>query len=123
MRKLCEERENTPHVVQGNIAFASGCVRAGIDAVEGYPGTPSTEVIDKGLAKVQDKIRVGWAVNEAVAAGMGVGASLAGKDAVVTMKIPGVFQAGDVFTSASTYSVGRGGLVFYVASEDRKSVV
>ncbi len=117
MRKLCEERENTPHVVQGNIAFASGCVRAGIDAVEGYPGTPSTEVIDKGLAKVQDKIRVGWAVNEAVAAGMGVGASLAGKDAVVTMKIPGVFQAGDVFTSASTYSVGRGGLVFYVASD------
>ena len=117
IRELCEEKENTPYVVQGNIAFASGCVRAGIDAVEGYPGTPSTEVIDKGLAKVQDKIRVGWAVNEAVAAGMGVGVSLAGKDAVVTMKIPGVFQAGDVFTSASSYSVERGGLVFYIASD------
>ena len=117
IRELCEEKENTPYVVQGNIAFASGCVRAGIDAVEGYPGTPSTEVIDKGLAKVQDKIHVGWAVNEAVAASMGVGVSLAGKDAVVTMKIPGVFQAGDVFTSASSYSVERGGLVFYIASD------
>lgn len=117
IRELCEEKENTPYVVQGNIAFASGCVRAGIDAVEGYPGTPSTEVIDKGLSKVQDKIHVGWAVNEAVAASMGVGVSLAGKDAVVTMKIPGVFQAGDVFTSASSYSVERGGLVFYIASD------
>lgn len=117
IRELCEEKENTPYVVQGNIAFASGCVRAGIDAAEGYPGTPSTEVIDKGLAKVQDKIKVGWAVNEAVAASMGVGVSLAGKDAVVTMKIPGVFQAGDVFTSASSYSVERGGLVFYIASD------
>lgn len=117
MRELCEEQEQKAYVVQGNIAFASGCVRAGIDSVDGYPGTPSTEVIDKGLSKVQDKIKVGWAVNEAVAAGMAVGASFAGKDAVVTMKIPGVFQAGDVFTSASTYSVERGALIFYVASD------
>ena len=117
MRELCEEQEHKPYVVQGNIAFASGCVRAGIDAVEGYPGTPSTEVIDKGLAKVQDKIKVGWSVNEAVAASMAVGASFAGKDAVVTMKIPGVFQAGDVFTSASSYSVERGALIFYIASD------
>lgn len=117
MRELCEEQENKAYVVQGNIAFASGCVRAGIDAVEGYPGTPSTEVIDKGLSKVQDKIKVGWSVNEAVAASMAVGASFAGKDAVVTMKIPGVFQAGDIFTSASSYSVERGALIFYVASD------
>lgn len=117
MRELCEEKAQKAYVVQGNIAFASGCVRAGIDSVEGYPGTPSTEVIDKGLAKVQDKIKVGWSVNEAVAAGMALGASLAGKDAVVTMKIPGVYQAGDVFTSAASYSVERGALIFYVASD------
>ncbi len=117
MKKLCEAKDGTLEVLQGNIAFASGCVRGGIHAVDGYPGTPSTEVIDKGLSKVQDKICVGWSVNEAVAVGVGVGHSFAGRDAVVTMKIPGVFQAGDAISSASAYDGKRGGLVFYVASD------
>lgn len=117
MRTLCEESAGKTHVLQGNIAFAAGCVRAGIHSVEGYPGTPSTEVIDKGLSAVQDKIKVGWSVNEAVAAGMGVGASFAGADCVVTMKIPGLFQAGDIFTSISSYTAPRGALVFYIASD------
>ncbi len=117
MKKYCEEEAGKTHVLQGNIAFASGCVRAGIHCVEGYPGTPSTEVIDKGLSQVQDMIKVGWSVNEAVAAGMGVGATYAGADCVVTMKIPGLFQAADVFTSVSSYTAPRGALVFYIASD------
>ncbi len=117
MKSLCEEGAGKTHVLQGNIAFAAGCVRAGIHCVEGYPGTPSTEVIDKGLSAVQDKIKVGWSVNEAVAAGMGVGASFAGSDCVVTMKIPGLFQAADIFTSISSYTAQRGALVFYIASD------
>ena len=117
MRELCEEKAQKAYVVQGNIAFASGCVRGGIDVVEGYPGTPSTEVIDKGLSKVQDKIKVGWAVNEAVAASMAIGASFAGKDAVATMKIPGLFQAGDIFTSIASFSAERGAMIFYIASD------
>ena len=53
--------------------FALGVMHAGYHCAEGYPGTPSTEVIDKSLAKVQDKILVGWDVNEAVAVAVGVG--------------------------------------------------
>ncbi len=117
MRDLCEAKDGTLEVLQGNIAFAAGCVRAGIHAVDGYPGTPSTEVIDKGLSKVQDLITVGWSVNEAVAVGVGVGHSFAGRDAVVTMKIPGVFQAGDAISSSSAYDGERGALVYYVASD------
>ncbi len=117
MKNLCEAKDGTLEVLQGNIAFASGCVRGGIHAVDGYPGTPSTEVIDKGLSKVQDKITVGWSVNEAVAVGVGVGHAFAGRDAVVTMKIPGIFQAGDAVSSASAYDGKRGGLVFYLASD------
>ncbi len=117
MHALCTKQEGTTEVLQGNIAFAAGCVRSGIHAADGYPGTPSTEVIDKGLSQVQDLINVGWSVNEAVALGVGVGHNFAGEDCVVTMKIPGIFQAADIFTSYSQFTQKRGGLVVYVASD------
>jgi indolepyruvate ferredoxin oxidoreductase alpha subunit len=72
-------------ILQGNEAFALGVIHAGFHAAEGYPGTPSTEVIDKSLKYVQDLITVGWSVNEAVAVGVAIGHSIAGSDAVVTI--------------------------------------
>jgi indolepyruvate ferredoxin oxidoreductase alpha subunit len=42
---------------------------------------------------------------------------MAGADAVVTMKIPGLFQAADVVASAAGSTAERGGLVLYVASD------
>ena len=104
-------------VLQGNIAFAVGCARGGIHGADGYPGTPSTEVIDKGLRYVQDRMRVGWSVNEAQATAVGFGYTMAGADAVVTMKIPGLFQAADVVATAAGYTAPRGGLVLFVASD------
>jgi indolepyruvate ferredoxin oxidoreductase alpha subunit len=117
VKALCAGESGKGVVVQGNMAFAVGCVRAGIHAADGYPGTPSTEVIDKGLSQVQDLITVGWSVNEAVAAGVGFGHTLAGSDCVVTMKIPGLFQAADVITSAAFYTGQRGSLIYYIASD------
>ncbi len=117
MHNLCTKPEGTTEVLQGNIAFAAGTVRSGIHAADGYPGTPSTEVIDKGLSQVQDLITVGWSVNEAVSIGVGVGHTLAGSDCVVTMKIPGLYQAADMFTSYSQFTQPRGGLVLFVASD------
>lgn len=117
VKGMCTAEAGKGVVVQGNMAFAVGCVRAGIHAADGYPGTPSTEVIDKGLAQVQDMITVGWSVNEAVAAGVGFGHTLAGSDCVVTMKIPGLFQAADVITSSAFYTGRRGSLVYYIASD------
>lgn len=117
IKALCLADEGRAEVLQGNIAFAVGCVRSGIHSADGYPGTPSTEVIDRGLSQVQDMINVGWSVNEAVAVGVGLGHTLAGRDTVVTMKIPGLFQAGDLFTSASYYTDPRGALVYYIAGD------
>lgn len=115
--ELCDAPAGTPVVLQGNLAFALGCVRAGIHAADGYPGTPSTEVIDRGLSQVQDRMIVGWSVNEAVAVGVGFGHTLAGNDCVVTMKIPGLFQAADVITSCAFYTAPRGALVLYIATD------
>lgn len=117
VRQLCEAPSGQAEVLQGNMAFAAGCVRGGVHAADGYPGTPSSEVIDKGLSQVQDLIKVGWSVNEAVAAAVGHGHSLAGRDCVVTMKIPGLFQAGDIFTSGALFVQQRGALVYYIASD------
>jgi indolepyruvate ferredoxin oxidoreductase alpha subunit len=74
-------------------------------------------VIDKGLAQVQDLIKVGWSVSEAVSVGVGHGHTLAGEDCVVTMKIPGLYQAGDLVTSVATFVADRGALVLYVAAD------
>lgn len=117
MKTMCTDPAGKQEVLQGNIAFAVGCVRSGIHSVDGYPGTPSTEVIDRGLSQVQDMIKVGWSTNEAVAVGVGFGYTLAGNDAVITMKIPGLFQAGDVFTSSSFFNDPRGALIYYIASD------
>jgi len=57
-----------------------------------YPGTPSTEVIDKSLAYVQDRINVGWSVSEAVAVAVCLGHAIAGFDTVCTMKIQVSFR-------------------------------
>jgi indolepyruvate ferredoxin oxidoreductase alpha subunit len=117
VKQLCEAPAGQAEILQGNMAFAVGCVRGGLHAADGYPGTPSSEVIDKGLSQVQDLIKVGWSVNEAVASAVGHGHSIAGRDCVVTMKIPGLFQAGDIFTSGALFVLDRGALVYYISSD------
>ncbi len=116
-KEIVESPPNSKYILQGNAAFALGVVHAGYHAADGYPGTPSTEVIDKSLAHVQDKIKVGWSVNEAVAVNLAVGRVMAGLDTVVTMKIPGVFQAGDAISTAAFYNGTAGALVIFAATD------
>ncbi|MBN2737378.1 MAG: 2-oxoacid:acceptor oxidoreductase family protein [Spirochaetales bacterium] len=108
--------EKKPIVLLGNRAFARGVIDAGYHGADGYPGTPSTEVIDTLLAS-SSEISVGWSVNEAVSLGVGLGYAIAGKDALVCMKIPGVFQAADVLVSTAFSKVASGALVIYAASD------
>ncbi len=104
-------------ILQGNAAFALGVIHAGYHAATGYPGTPSTEVIDRSLAHAQDRIKVGWSVNEAVAVSTAAGHSTAGFDAVVTMKIPGVFQAADAITTTAFFTGRAGALVIFAVTD------
>lgn len=115
--EIVESKTGSKFILQGNEAFALGIVHAGYHAADGYPGTPSTEVIDKSLKYVQDRMTVGWSVNEAVAVAVAVGHSIAGSDTVVTMKIPGVFQAGDTITTSAFYTADAGALVIYAATD------
>ncbi len=116
-KKQVDAPAGSKFILQGNAAFALGVVHAGYHAADGYPGTPSTEVIDKSLKYVQDRMIVGWSVNEAVATAVTIGHSVAGMDAVVTMKIPGMFQAGDTITTSAFYTGQAGAFVVYAAAD------
>ncbi|MCX6152787.1 MAG: 2-oxoacid:acceptor oxidoreductase family protein [Candidatus Kapabacteria bacterium] len=116
-RDIIDSPSGTKIILQGNAAFALGVIHAGYHAADGYPGTPSTEVIDKSLSQVQDKITVGWSVSEAVAVAVGLGHAISGSDVVVTMKVPGVFQAGDAISSAAFFSGDAGAFVFYICTD------
>lgn len=116
-KEIIDSPADSRFILQGNTAFALGVIHAGYHAATGYPGTPSTEVIDKSLAFVQDKIKVGWSVNEAVAVSTAVGHSTAGSDVVVTMKIPGVFQAADAISTTAFFTGKAGALVIFAVTD------
>lgn len=100
--------------MSGNEAVARGAWEAGVAVGVGYPGTPSTEVLEN-LVKYDD-VYCEWTPNEKVAAEVGAGVSLGGRRTLVTMKHVGLNVAADpLFTLAYT-GVG-GGYVLLVADD------
>jgi indolepyruvate ferredoxin oxidoreductase alpha subunit len=101
-------------LLSGNEAFARGAWEAGAAVGVGYPGTPSTEILE-AFAKM-DGVVAQWAPNEKVALEVAAGVSLGGARAIVTMKHVGLNVAADVlFTLA--YTGVTGGLVLVVADD------
>lgn len=101
-------------LLSGNAAIARGAYEAGITVAAGYPGTPSTEILEN-FAKYPD-IYAQWSPNEKVALEVGAGASIAGARVLVTMKHVGVNVAADpLFTLA--YTGVNGGLILISADD------
>lgn len=88
-------------LLSGNEAIALGALEAGALVGTGYPGTPSTEILE-ALCR-HDEIYTEWSVNEKVAFEVALGASMSGARSLVTMKHVGLNVAADpLFTSAYT---------------------
>ena len=101
----------------GNEAIARGAIEANVAFVAGYPGTPSSEILQTVVAASQlYGIHVEWSTNEMVAFENALGASLAGLRAMVTMKHAGLNWVADPL-SVAVYSGIRGGVVV-VAADD-----
>ena len=64
--------------LMGNAAIALGAVAAGVNVVAGYPGTPSTEVLETVAKNRTDDVYVEWSVNEKAAMELAAGAAYAG---------------------------------------------
>jgi indolepyruvate ferredoxin oxidoreductase alpha subunit len=101
----------------GNVAIAKGILEAGAGVVSGYPGTPSSEIVDflAPLAK-EHGIHVEWSVNEKVAMEVAIGASWTGTRSAVTMKHVGLNVAADPFMTLAYLGVG-GGMVVISADD------
>ena len=101
----------------GNDAIARGALEAGVNVVTGYPGTPSSEIVEQ-LAKVAEEsnLYVEWSVNEKVALEVAAAGSYARLKSMCVMKQVGVNVAADSLLHIAEYGT-RGGLVL-VSCED-----
>ncbi len=99
--------------VSGNEAIAYAAIDCGVRMGVGYPGTPSSEILDNFSANGGN---AEWAPNEKVALEIGIGAAFARARSLVTMKHVGLNVAADpLFTIA--YCGTPGGLVIISADD------
>ena len=103
-------------LLMGNEAIALGAIRAGVKMVAGYPGTPSTEILETIAKKNDGSIHVEWSVNEKAAMEVGAGAAYAGARSLVTMKQVGLNVASDPLMSLAYVGV-KGGMVIVSADD------
>ncbi|MCL2305474.1 MAG: indolepyruvate ferredoxin oxidoreductase subunit alpha [Planctomycetaceae bacterium] len=95
------------HLLSGNEAIARGAWEAGVTVAAGYPGTPSTEILENVAAHYKNEIYCEWSPNEKVAFEVAAGAALTGARAMATMKHVGLNVAADpLMTLAYTGIVG-----------------
>jgi indolepyruvate ferredoxin oxidoreductase alpha subunit len=104
------------HYLLGNEAIAHACLESGIDFASGYPGTPSSEVIDVLRVQKDPAYHVEWSVNEKVAIENALAAAWCGLRAICTMKHVGLNVAADPLMT-SAYTGVTGGLVIMSADD------
>lgn len=101
-------------LLSGNEAIARGAYECGVRFAAGYPGTPSTEIME--AFATYEGVYAEWAPNEKVAMEVGIGAALAGARVMVVMKHVGVNVAADpLFTVSYT---GISGALVVVSADD-----
>ena len=94
---MSQQQEVGRRLGSGNEAVALAALAAGVKLGTGYPGTPSTEILET-FAALGGPAQ--WAPNEKVALEVGIGAAFAGARALVTMKQVGLNVAADpLFTT------------------------
>jgi len=101
-------------ILSGNEAVARGAWEAGCSVASGYPGTPSTEIMET-FARFPN-VYAEWATNEKVGLDVAIGAAYAGKRAISTMKHVGVNVAADALFYVAMTGV-EAGLVIVSADD------
>ena len=117
MSNLIENKEGLQVLMMGNEAIARGALEAGLNVAAGYPGTPSSDIIEH-LAKIakEHSLYVEWASNEKVGAEIAAAASFTGLRSVCTMKQNGIHVASDFLLHLMGTGV-RGGMVVIVCED------
>lgn len=100
-------------LLSGNEAIALAAMHSGCAMGVGYPGTPSTEILER-FSELGGKAE--WAPNEKVAAEVALGVAFAESNVICTMKHVGFNVAQDLFFTAA-YSGVQGGYVIVIADD------
>lgn len=101
-------------LLTGNEAIARGFFEACGKFASGYPGTPSTEIMEN-IAKY-DSIYSEWAPNEKVAVESAIGAAFAGSRSIAIMKHVGLNVAADPLFTCSYTGINAGMII--VSADD-----
>ncbi|NIA03029.1 MAG: indolepyruvate ferredoxin oxidoreductase subunit alpha [Nitrospirae bacterium] len=99
----------------GNHAIAQAIIDSAVDVVAGYPGTPSSEIIEY-LGYMKPECHIEWSVNEKVALEVAIGSSWSGGRSVATMKHVGLNVASDPLMTLA-YAGTKGGLIIISADD------
>ena len=100
-------------LLSGNEAVALGAEHAGTALGVGYPGTPSTEILENAS---KYGVKCQWSPNEKVAAEVSIGVAFSGARTLCTMKHVGLNVAADAFFTVA-YTGVTGGMVWAVADD------
>lgn len=106
----------TKQMLMGNEAMGLAALAAGVNVVCGYPGTPSSEVVETVARNNPGYVHVEWSINEKAALELAAGASMSGTRSLVTMKQVGLNVASDPLMTLAYLGV-TGGLVVLVADD------
>lgn len=102
--------------MMGNGAIALGALAAGVNLVAGYPGTPSSEIIETIAKYPKEGRHIEWSVNEKAAMEVAASAAYSGARSLVTMKQVGLNVASDPLMSLAYVGV-KGGMVVVSADD------
>jgi indolepyruvate ferredoxin oxidoreductase alpha subunit len=100
--------------MSGNEATARGAWEAGVEVAAAYPGTPSTEILEKLAGR--PGVYAEWSTNEKVALEAAFGASLTGRRAITAMKHVGLNVASDSLMTLGLVGA-KAGLVIAVSDD------
>ncbi|MDD3050631.1 MAG: thiamine pyrophosphate-dependent enzyme, partial [Candidatus Cloacimonetes bacterium] len=103
----------------GDEAIAQGALDSGLSGAYGYPGTPSTEIIEyiqRNEEAITRKVKMVWSSNEKTAMEAALGMSYCNKRTIVTMKHVGLNVAADPYVN-SALTGANGGVIVAVADD------
>ena len=114
---MADLKEFQEELMMTNEAIARGVIEAGVKVAAGYPGTPSSEIIDT-LAPLAEKtgMHVEWSINEKVAYEVAAGAAFLGVRSFCAMKSVGLNVAMEPLMVTNITGV-KGGFVFVCADD------
>lgn len=117
MNELFDIKGGEERLLQGNEAIARGALEAGVRFCAGYPGNPSSEIVET-LAEAAKELPIyaEWSINEKVALEAAAAASFAGLRAIVSMKQNGVNVVSDFLTNLTLSGTG-GGLILVTCDD------